>query len=65
MKIEDLRQQSIEELKESLVKQSAELFNLRIQQTTGQLTQTHLIKNAKRSIARVKTVLEQKQAAGK
>ena len=37
-----------------------EQFNLRMQKATGQLSQTHLLKQVRRDIARVKTVLNEK-----
>ena len=47
-----------EDEKENLVK---EQFNYRIQRSTGQLGQSHLLKQVKKDIARVKTVLNEKR----
>ncbi|ODN42811.1 50S ribosomal protein L29 [Piscirickettsia litoralis] len=41
-----------------------EQFNLRMQHGSGQLAQNHLLKNVRRNIARVKTVLHEKKRAG-
>ena len=63
MKANDLRDKSVEELNKELLDLTREKFNLRMQQGTGQLTQPHQIKAARRNIARVKTILNEK--AGK
>lgn len=63
MKAQDLREKSVEELNQELLGLLREQFNMRIQASTGQLTQTHNIKNVRRDIARVKTVLNQKAGA--
>ena len=63
MKAQDLRQKSVEELKAELLDLLREQSNLRIQKSTGQLNQTHTIKQVRRDIARVKTVLNEKAGA--
>ncbi len=63
MKAQDLRQKSAEELKAELLGLLREQFNLRIQASTGQLSQTHTLKQVRRDIARVKTVLNEKAGA--
>ncbi|SDU27224.1 50S ribosomal protein L29 [Halopseudomonas salegens] len=60
MKATELREQSAEQLNEQLLNLLRDQFNLRMQKATGQLGQSHLLKQAKRDIARVKTVLNQK-----
>ena len=60
MNTAELREKSVAELNEALLELLREQFNLRMQNSTGQLTQTHLIKNVRRDIARVKTILNQK-----
>ncbi len=60
MKAAELKEKSVEELDGQLLKLLEEQFKLNIQKSTGQLTQTHLLKQARRDIARVKTVLRQK-----
>lgn len=60
MKAQELREKSVEELNAELLKQLEEQFKLRMQASTGQLNQTHLLKQTRRDIARIKTVLKQK-----
>ncbi len=59
----ELREKSVEELNNTLLELLREQFNLRMQNSTGQLAQTHLLKNVRRDIARVKTILNQKAGA--
>lgn len=56
----ELREKSVDELKAELQKAFADQFKLRVQKATGQLNQVHLLKQTRRQIARVKTVLQQK-----
>lgn len=63
MKASELREKSAEELNSQLLSLREEQFRLRMQVSTGQLGQTHLLKNSQRDIARIKTVLTEK--AGK
>lgn len=51
-------------LKEELLNLRKEQFNLRMQQGAGQMTKPHLFKNVRRDIARIKTVLAEKNQAG-
>ena len=60
MKASELRQKSSDELGTQLLKLRQDQFKLSIQKTTGQLSQTHLKRENKRDIARVKTVLREK-----
>ncbi len=60
MKASELKEKTTEELREELVSLTKEQFGYRMQQSTGQLAQTHLLKQVKKDIARVKTVLAQK-----
>ncbi|HDY99379.1 MAG TPA: 50S ribosomal protein L29 [Pseudomonas sabulinigri] len=60
MKATELREKSAEQLNEQMLTLLRDQFNLRMQKATGQLGQTHLLKQTKRDIARVKTVLNQK-----
>ena len=60
MKASELREKSAEELNTQLLELREEQFKLRMQKATGQLGQTHLMKENQRDIARVKTVLQQK-----
>jgi len=63
MKAEDLRTKSADELKESLVGLRKEQFNLRFQQASGQLENTARARQVRRDIARIKTILRDKQQA--
>lgn len=60
MKAAELREKSVEELNEQLQSLLRDQFNLRMQKGTGQLTQTHLLQQVRRDIARVKTLLNEK-----
>jgi large subunit ribosomal protein L29 len=60
MKASELREKSVEELSQELLSLTEQQFKLRMQKSTGQLAQHHLLKEAQRDIARVKTVLNQK-----
>ena len=63
--IEELRAKSDTELKEELVAAKKELFNLRFQNATNQLDNTSRIKEVRRNIARIQTVIAQNAAAAK
>ncbi len=63
MKASELRDKTTDELQESLIGLLKDQFNYRMQKSTGQLGQTHLLKQVSKDIARVHTVLNQK--AGK
>ncbi|EIJ70731.1 MULTISPECIES: 50S ribosomal protein L29 [Pasteurellaceae] len=60
MKAQELRAKTVEELNAELVNLSSEQFKLRMQAATGQLQQTHQLKQVRRNIAQVKTVLNEK-----
>ncbi len=60
MKASELRDKSIEDLNKELLSLREEGFKLRMQKSTGQLGQTHLLKQNQHAIARIKTVLTQK-----
>jgi len=60
MKAKDLREKSAEELQSALGEEQETQFKLRMQQATGQLTETHQVKKTRRNIARIKTILTQK-----
>jgi large subunit ribosomal protein L29 len=63
MKANELREKSVEELNTELLNLLREQFNLRMQSASGQLQQTHLLKQVRRDVARVKTLLTQKAGA--
>ena len=60
--LEDLRKKSETELNEELVAAKKELFNLRFQNATNQLDNTSRIKEVRKNIARIQTVIAQKNA---
>ncbi|MGB0187366.1 MAG: 50S ribosomal protein L29 [Aequoribacter sp.] len=64
MKTSELREKSAQELNETLLSLREEQFKLRMQKATGQLGQTHLLKDNQRAIARVKTLLTEKGGEG-
>ena len=59
--VEDLKAKSAAELNDELVAAKKELFNLRFQNATNQLDNTARIKEVRRNIARIQTVITQKQ----
>lgn len=63
MKANNLREMNREELSSKLVELKEELFNLRFQLATGQLENPVKVKFVKRDIARVKTLLNEKDRA--
>ncbi|MBR6896966.1 MAG: 50S ribosomal protein L29 [Lachnospiraceae bacterium] len=60
---EELTAKSVAELNEELVSAKKELFNLRFQHATNQLDNTSRIKDVRRNIARIQTVITQKAKA--
>ena len=58
--VEDLRTKSAAELNEELVAAKKELFNLRFQNATNQLDNTSRIKEVRRDIARIQSVITEK-----
>ena len=64
MNVAELKQKDVAELETELQELHKEWFNLRMQQGSGQLARPHLIKQVRRSIARIKTVITEKNAAG-
>ena len=60
-----LMAKTMAELDTDLKDKKSELFNLRFQKATGQLENTAAIRECKKSIARVQTVIRQKQLAAK
>jgi large subunit ribosomal protein L29 len=61
--VEELNAKSVGELNESLVAAKKELFNLRFQNATNQLDNTSRIKDVRKNIARIQTVISQKAKA--
>jgi large subunit ribosomal protein L29 len=61
MSASELREKSPEELRDELLRLRKEQFHLRMQKASGQLGQSHLLTETRREIARVKTVMQEKQ----
>lgn len=64
MNAQELRGKKPADLNADLAALLKEQFNLRMQKATGQLSKTSQLKVVRRNIARVKTVLNEKQPAG-
>ena len=60
IKKNELLGKSVDELKAALGDELKQQFKLRMQLSTGQLEQSHLVMQARRNIARIKTVITQK-----
>jgi large subunit ribosomal protein L29 len=63
--VEDLKAKSAAELNEELVAAKKELFNLRFQNATNQLDNTSRIKEVRKNIARIQTVITEQAKAAK
>lgn len=61
LKIKDLRAMSIDELEAKLLEKKKEQFNLRIQQSTGQLSNTAVIRKVRREIAKINTLIAERK----
>jgi large subunit ribosomal protein L29 len=62
MKVADVRDLQVDELRQREKELDDQLFRLRIQKSMGQLEAAHKLKTVRRDLARVKTVLRQKRA---
>ena len=60
--LEELKTQSVADLNAQLVEAKKELFNLRFQNATNQLDNTSRIKEVRKNIARIQTVITQKES---
>ncbi len=61
VKTKDLRAMSIDELEAKLLENKKEQFNLRIQQSTGQLSNTAQIRKVRREIAKINTLITERK----
>ena len=61
VKTKDLRAMTIDELEAKLLENKKEQFNLRIQQSTGQLSNTAVIRKVRREIAKINTLLAERK----
>ncbi|HOP22372.1 MAG TPA: 50S ribosomal protein L29 [Gammaproteobacteria bacterium] len=65
MNVKELKGKSLVELKEKLAEIQKHQFDLRMAKGNGQLTKNHLLKEARRDIAKVKTLIKQNLIATK
>ena len=65
MKAQELRDQTVEDLREKERDLSEQLFALRLQKVTGQLEKPARVRQVRKDLARVLTILHEKQAQGK
>jgi len=63
MNAQDVRSKSTDELNAELDQLAKEQFNLRFQRASGQLENTARVREVRRTIARIKTVLDERQRA--
>lgn len=63
MDAKELRAKSAEDLEKELLELSREAFNLRMQKGTGQLTRNNQVKDVRRNIARIKTIMNERLRA--
>ena len=61
LKIKDLRAMTIDELAGKLFELKKEQFNLRVQQSTGQLQNTTVIRSVRRDIAKINTLIAERK----
>jgi large subunit ribosomal protein L29 len=65
MKVEDIRAMSADQMDDAIANLKKERFNLRFQRATGQLENTSRLREARRDIARIKTIAAQQRAKKK
>ena len=65
MKVEDVRAMSPDQMEDAILNLKKERFNLRFQRATGQLENTSRLREARRDIARIKTIAAQQRAKKK
>jgi large subunit ribosomal protein L29 len=65
MKVEDIRAMSPDQMEDAILNLKKERFNLRFQRATGQLENTSRLREARRDIARIKTISAQQRAKKK
>ncbi len=61
MNVKDIREKSNEELLKNIDSLKEELFNLRFQQATGQLENASRMRDVKKTIARIKTIMTERK----
>jgi large subunit ribosomal protein L29 len=65
MKVADIRAMSPDQMEDAILNLKKERFNLRFQRATGQLENTSRLREARRDIARIKTIAAQQRAKNK
>ena len=65
MKVDDIRAMTPDQMEDAILNLKKERFNLRFQRATGQLENTSRMKEARRDIARIKTIAAQQRAKKK
>ena len=65
MKVDDIRAMTPDQMEDAVLNLKKERFNLRFQRATGQLENTSRLKEARRDIARIKTIAAQQRAKKK
>jgi large subunit ribosomal protein L29 len=63
MKVADIRAMTVDQIDDEVLKLKKEQFNLRFQRATGQLENTTRVREVRRDIARLKTIVRQKRTA--
>jgi large subunit ribosomal protein L29 len=63
--VKDLREKTVEALKQELAEKQKQIFTLRTQAVTQKLENPHQVTNTRHDIARIKTILREKQLAKK
>ena len=61
MKVADIRAMTVDQIDDEVLKLKKEQFNLRFQRATGQLENTTRVREVRRDIARLKTIVRQKR----
>ena len=61
MKSKEIRELTTEELNKKIIESKEELFNLRFQQATGNLEKPHRVRELRKTVARIKTVLKERE----
>jgi len=61
VKTKDLRTMTVDELETKLVQNKKEQFNLRVQQSTGQLSNTSQVRKVRREIAQINTLIAERK----
>jgi len=61
MKLQEMREKTIDELKDAVIEFKKQLFNLRLKKSTNKLEDPSLISKTRRSISQVKTVISEKE----